>query len=100
MSSIRYFASPNLEKVIVKTERNKEIPLDYTLSIPDGSIHCYDIDRDRTIGILKFHRGLDESEYICDEAVKEFFKVFDRTLEMTFELTEDSHHRKIYKEIK
>ena len=96
MSNIRYFASPILETAINRTERNKEIPLDYCMSIPDGCLQCYDIDRGRAIGILYFHRGLDNIPYICDEAVRDFFKVFDKTLEMDFELTSDKFHREVY----
>lgn len=96
MSKIRYFASPILEDVINRTERNKEIPLDYTMSIPDGCLQCYDIDRGRAIGILYFHRGLDGVQYICDEAVRDFFKVFDKTLELDFDLITDKHNREVY----
>ena len=84
MTAIRYFASPILETAINKTERNKEIPLDYCMSIPDGCLQCYDIDRGRVIGSLYFHRGADNTPYICNEAVRDFFKIFDKTLEMDF----------------
>lgn len=96
MSKIRYLASPILEATINRTERNKEIPLDYCMSIPDGCLQCYDIDRGRAIGILYFHRGLDGVQYICDEAVRDFFKVFDKTLELDFDLIRDKHHREVY----
>lgn len=41
MTTIRYFTSPILKDVINRIERNKEITINYTMSIPDGCLQCY-----------------------------------------------------------
>lgn len=96
MTTIRYFASPILEECISKVERNTEIPLDYTMSMPDDSLICYDVDRKRTIGLLRMYRGIEGIPCISEPTVRDFFKIFDKTIDMEFEIKQDSHHREHY----